>query len=156
MLVNVLAVSLWWNETLPAQLVVLWVGRDLLLMSGTYFVVKDSTVAGSIVMDPVTTPLKVNPTTLSKLNTGFQFVTLLIGIGSEQISTIFPNVDVALNCCCWLTGFTTIGSGLSYLGHSAFSVSDNIVNKRITGLSVSMKATKLKNSREEHNHSATK
>jgi phosphatidylglycerophosphate synthase len=124
--------SLWWKDTLPAELVIIWMARDLILMTSTYFLVKRKTAVGSIVMDPVTTPLKVNPTTLSKWNTAFQFITLLIGIGAEPISTILPNVDVTLTYFCWLTGCTTLGSGISYLHYSAFSGSDNIGAKRVT------------------------
>lgn len=32
------------------------------------------------VMDPVTVPIQVIPTTLSKINTGLQFITLVVGI----------------------------------------------------------------------------
>jgi hypothetical protein len=90
-------------------------------MCGTYFVVKQNTPAGKIVMDPSRTLLKVNPTMLSKLNTGLQFITLLIGIGTEHLTDIIPNFPVALNILCWATGCTTLGSGISYLQHDAFS-----------------------------------
>lgn len=127
-MINVLSVALCMNGTLPGELVLLWISRDIALMTGTYFVVKRQTAAGVIVMDPVTTPLKVNPTVISKINTGLQFLTLSIGIGIIPVATyIYPNIDQVLVGLCYLTGTTTIVSGLSYIGHSAFSDSGNIV-----------------------------
>jgi hypothetical protein len=145
-------------------------------MIATHQYVAQNTRPGMTVMDPVTVPIQVIPTTLSKINTGLQFITLVVGIvvvplpisvvavattsdtaalttivtsaietvaesyptnlDDESPSTInttnwhdFDNLflsqriyitDHILPPLCWITGATTIGSSLSYYGHSAF------------------------------------
>ena len=64
-LINVLSVSLWYTGTLPTPLVGLWLVRDVVLMTATYRYVRAHTAAGLSVLDPLTTPLQVNPTTIS-------------------------------------------------------------------------------------------
>lgn len=80
LLINVLSVSLWYSDILPTPLIVLWLGRDVVLMVGTYLMVSSSTKVGRFVVDPVNTPLKVEPTNISKVNTAFQFLTLGVGM----------------------------------------------------------------------------
>jgi phosphatidylglycerophosphate synthase len=174
--INALSISLWAIGTLPTALVGLWLIRDMILMIATHQYVAQNTSPGMAVMDPVTVPIQVIPTTLSKINTGLQFITLVIGIVAvplpdtvlvvaattsetsavptmvtaaietvtESKSTILDdnyNDTIKLNWydfnnlfllqrtyitehilspLCWMTGATTIGSSLSYYGHSAF------------------------------------
>lgn len=83
------------------------------------------------VWDPITTPLQVNPTTISKVNTALQFATLAVGIAhpvlvsSNNESAFFLvqllAAEPVLPALCWLTGATTLASLGSYIGHSAFS-----------------------------------
>ena len=169
------------NGTLPSALVGLWLIRDIVLMIATHQYVAQNTSPGRTVMDPVTVPIQVIPTTLSKINTGLQFMTLVVGIVAvplppvtvlavttqtaetavslaetivtstietvvtESCSTNLDNdhpsniytknwcdfdhlflqqrmyiTDHILPALCWMTGATTIGSSLSYYGHSAF------------------------------------
>ena len=129
-------------------------------MIATHQYVAQNTRPGMTVMDPVTVPIQVIPTTLSKINTGLQFITLVVGIVAvpsafpiitdattltaivtSTIETVSPSVmstptwydfdnlfftqrlyitDHVLPPLCWITGATTIGSSLSYYGHSAF------------------------------------
>lgn len=80
-LINVLSVSLWYSDILPTPLIVLWMGRDAALMGATVLIVKSQTKSDDhFVVDPVNTPLKVEPTNISKLNTAFQFLTLGVGM----------------------------------------------------------------------------
>lgn len=80
-LINVLSISLWYSDILPTPLIVLWFGRDVALMGATYLLVKSETKSdGRFVVDPVNTPLKVEPTNISKINTVFQFLTLGVGM----------------------------------------------------------------------------
>jgi cardiolipin synthase len=120
-LINVLSVSLWWNGTLPTPLVALWMVRDVALTAGAYLYVARNTASGMTVTDPLTTPLKINPTVTSKINTAFQFATLSVGI----LYPLYPVLSDGLTALCWITGATTCASGFSYLGYSAFSKSGN-------------------------------
>ena len=74
------------------------------------------------VVDPLTVPLKVNPTLTSKINTALQFVTLSVGI----VHPLVP-LPEALTLLCWTTGATTLASAFSYVGYSAFTDSGNPV-----------------------------
>jgi hypothetical protein len=146
------------HGTLPTALVGLWLVRDVVLMIATHQYVAENTNPGMSVMDPVTVPIQVIPTTLSKINTTFQFITLVAGIisiepmidshftlidetttdavltGTHTAADTISNwykldwllvhrmyiSDTILPTLCWITGATTIGSSLSYYGHSAF------------------------------------
>lgn len=119
-LINVLAVSLCYTGSLPTPLVALWMTRDVALTGASYWYVKQNTRKGKPVMDPLTTPLKINPTNTSKLNTALQFATLSTAI----INPIYP-LDDLLWTLCWATGATTCASGFSYLDFSAFRQSGN-------------------------------
>jgi len=123
-IINVLAASLWYNNILPTPLVSLWLLRDVAFMVGTYIYVRSNTGKGQWVADPVTTPLKVEPTMISKVNTGLQFLTLSIGLLQPIYALVPPEALVLL---CWLTGGTTIASIFSYAGMSAFTNSGNSV-----------------------------
>jgi cardiolipin synthase (CMP-forming) len=120
-IINVLSVSLCYTGTLPTPLVALWLVRDAGLTVGTYLYVARNTSSGQGVMDPWTTPLKVNPTVTSKVNTALQFATLSFAI----LAPLYPGLEMALTTLCWGTGLTTVASGFSYLGYSAFSASGN-------------------------------
>jgi len=147
-LINVLSVSLWYTGTLPTPLVALWFVKDAVLMTATYQYVaqqtstarqqrakeqqqqqqqfsqtEDADADDYYVADPLTVPLKVNPTWTSKINTALQFVTLSVGI----VHPLVP-LPEALTILCWTTGGTTLASALSYVGYSAFTDSGNVPN----------------------------
>jgi phosphatidylglycerophosphate synthase len=149
-LINALSISLWVNGTIPSALVALWLIRDVLLMVATHRFVAQNTTPGMAVMDPVTVPIQVTPTTISKFNTALQFITLTVGVvaispsesasvvadTANAASTIFcaPTTDhwndalilrifitdTVFPALCWMTGITTVVSFFSYWGHSAF------------------------------------
>jgi cardiolipin synthase len=112
LLINVLSLSLWHVDILPTPLIVLWLARDVGLMGATYLLVRSQTKSGNWVVDPVTTPYKVEPTNISKVNTALQFVTLFFGL--LQPLNYIPSG--ALESLCWITGATTVASGYSYVG----------------------------------------
>jgi cardiolipin synthase len=120
LLINVLSASLWYNGTLATPLVVLWLIKDVGLMTATYLHVSTQTRKGKIVVDPLTVPLKVEPTVTSKINTGLQFLTLSVGI----INPIC-HMEGALISLSWITGGTTVASCFSYYDYSAFRESGN-------------------------------
>jgi cardiolipin synthase (CMP-forming) len=115
-LINVLSISLWCNGTLPTPLVVLWLGKDVFLLTATYLHVFSKMEKGLSGIDPLKIPLKVNPTLMSKVNTALQFLTLSIAI----IHPVYA-MEESLNALCWITGGTTVASVLSYVGYSAFT-----------------------------------
>lgn len=123
--INTLSVSLWWRGTLPTELVLLWVVKDIILVGATYYHVASRTRQHQMVMDPATTPLKVNPTFVSKVNTGLQFLTLTVALTHP----IYSNMPDILGILCLLTGGTTVGSILSYAGKTAFVASGNEDNE---------------------------
>jgi phosphatidylglycerophosphate synthase len=120
LLINVLSASLWYTGTLATPLVVLWLIKDVGLMTATYLHVSTQTRKGKIVVDPLTVPLKVEPTVTSKINTGLQFLTLSVGIVNP-----ICHMEGALISLSWLTGGTTVASCFSYYDYSAFRESGN-------------------------------
>lgn len=95
-IINVLAASLWHNGILPTPLVTLWLARDVAFMAVTYIYVRSNTGQGNWVADPITTPLKVEPTNISKINTGLQFLTLSIGLLQPIFTLVPPEVLISL------------------------------------------------------------
>lgn len=145
--INMVSVSLWMTGTLPTALVGFWLIKDVGLMVATFLYVRQNTAVGKAVTDPLTTPLKVTPTLVSKVNTGLQFVTLSLGIVQPALAAalLADDMDTSLSLVwhalagpvlpvlCWVTGFTSLVTVASYaLGYSAFSVSDNAKNNDIT------------------------
>lgn len=122
-LINVLGLSLWHISILPAPLVFLWLTRDLGLIVGTYQMASQMKRPGDALFDPSRTALKVEPTTVGKLNTVLQFGTIAMGI-SQPVFEFSPDLLFGL---CWVTGATTIGSALSYLGGRSMTASGNRV-----------------------------
>lgn len=98
------------------------------------------------VADPLTTPLKINPTQTSKVNTALQFATLALGIVTPLYPSLFTDPLWAL---CWVTGGTTVASACSYVGYSAFSESGNVHNKKTESNGKEQTAEAGKNNEEE-------
>ena len=67
-------------------------------------------------LDPLTVPIKVQPTLTSKVNTALQFAVL-------AMATIHPlyNLEPYLGYLCWTTAGTTILALTSYMGYRGFS-----------------------------------
>lgn len=126
---------MWYTGSLPGLLVGLWVARDVGIVGSVYWLVKretvrkreskdsDTTSNQIAVMDPVNTPLKVQASFLSKVNT-----TLQIGLIALCIAGEVPAVDIPhelMTPMIWITAGTTIGSSLGYLDGSALKKSGN-------------------------------
>ena len=121
-LINVLSVSLWTQHVLPAELVALWLARDVALIIGCYHYVttKQPSLSWSSVL---TVPVpQVTPTMSSKINTTLQFATLATALCSPLLvaSSLSSSLHLVLQPLCWATGITTIISGASYLGNEGF------------------------------------
>ena len=100
------------NETiLPLWCVLTWVSRDILLI---YFSYRAAAIAAKgrdhNVADPSRTPLKVDPTMISKMNTLLQFATIGCGIGVGLDMVSLPVV----HGLCYATTITTVMSGIHY------------------------------------------
>ncbi|CAB9498672.1 Probable cardiolipin synthase (CMP-forming) [Seminavis robusta] len=119
--INVLAGSLWYTGVLPTPLVALWLARDLALIVGCASYVRYHSENSAHAFDPSVTPLKVNPTLLSKANTALQFTTVGMGI----VYPLGVIADPVLTGVCYATGMTTLGSGIQYVLYSAFEDSGN-------------------------------
>jgi cardiolipin synthase len=112
-LINGLAVSLWYSGILPTPLTLLWATKDVLLLSGTAWYLYQQHQTINILSNSIATkPLTVTPSLLGKVNTGLQFATLWAGI-LTPVTTMHP---MLLPSLCWVTGLTTVGSVLSYTG----------------------------------------
>lgn len=129
--ISSLSLTLWYTETLPGALVGLWVARDVGIVFSVYYLVKQETLKklGSgnttnyAVMDPQNTPLKVQASLLSKINTSLQIGLIALGIAGE-VPAVEIDADL-MSFLCWVTAGTTIGSTIGYFGGSAFRKSGN-------------------------------
>lgn len=136
-LISVMSLTLCYTGALPGMLVGLWVARDVGILGSVYWLVRQETRrkqdssnqdggGGShsiAVMDPQNTPLKVQASFMSKVNT-----TLQIGLIALAIAGDVPAIDIPpelMTSLIWMTAGTTIGSSLGYLDGSAMKKSGN-------------------------------
>jgi cardiolipin synthase (CMP-forming) len=116
-LINGLAVSLWYANILPSPLVALWAIKDIVLLSGTaWYLQREQRTINFFSNSIATQPLTVTPSLLGKVNTGLQFTTLLVGLLTPIVSNTVLLLPEMLQSLCWVTGVTTMGSVLSYTG----------------------------------------
>jgi cardiolipin synthase (CMP-forming) len=121
-LVNSLGVSLWYAGILPTPLVIVWAMKDIILFCGTgWYLYQEQHTVNFVSNSAGTKPLTVTPTVLGKASTGLQFATLSVGILSPVVGPDVLPPEVLHNLC-WITGFTTVASVLSYTGRSGFKV----------------------------------
>ena len=125
-MVNTLAVSLWYTALLPGPVVGIWLARDVGLVVTSFAFVANRTKGGESVINPSTTPLKVQPSTISKVNTVLQFLTISSGM-AQPLLGLEPSIVLGL---CWITGGTTILSGLGYVGGKSMIESGNESQKQ--------------------------
>ena len=134
--ISILSLTMWYTNSLPGMLVGLWIARDVGIVGSVYWLVRMETVRkrdddvstannnnNIAVMDPTSTPLKVQASFLSKVNT-----TLQIGLIALCIAGELPSVDIPpefMTSLIWITAGTTIGSSLGYLDGSALKKSGN-------------------------------
>jgi cardiolipin synthase len=129
-LINGLAVSLWYTGILPTPLIALWASKDIILLAGTgWYLYQEKHTVNFFDNSVTTKPLTVTPTMLGKVNTGLQFGTLAIGILTPVMGSTFPSF--LLPSLCWVTGITTIGSVFSYTGRAGVKTSkDGLVHNK--------------------------
>lgn len=135
-MVNVLAASLWYTTVLPGPVVALWMSRDVILISAAYHRASSVTKEGDDVMNPAKTPLKVQPTMISKVNTVMQFMTIAGGMAHALYA--IPSLDVVLGLC-WASAGTTMASLLSYADGEAMIASGNKFRDKVRSRTVALR-----------------
>ncbi|XP_011695399.1 PREDICTED: probable cardiolipin synthase (CMP-forming) [Wasmannia auropunctata] len=115
LLVGTLFLSLAWVGLIPVPLTCLVVTRDVVLVTAASYIRYRSLPPPKTwarYFDPTHATVQLAPTLTSKLNTGVQ-LTLVAG---TLAAPVFHFVDhPILQCLCYLTAFTTIAGGVSYL-----------------------------------------
>ena len=94
-MINTLATSLWYNSLLPGPVVGIWLARDIGLIVTSYAAVSRATKRGHATINPATTPLKIKPTLISKVNTAFQFLTISGGM-AQPLLGLSPDIVMGL------------------------------------------------------------
>lgn len=122
--VNSIAFSLSSVNILPLWSAGLWLGRDILLIGMSYRNAALSSVGrGHAVIDPSKTPLTIEPSTIGRINTLFQFCTIggALGVAAFADLNALQCIDLGgftldpVHGMCYLTCGTTVLSGLGYL-----------------------------------------
>ena len=126
--VGVTSATLWYTSVLPGPLVLLWVGRDIAMVGSVYWFVaqknaENGNAKRAAVMDPLRTPLKLQASMLSKVNTTLQIGLIALGIASQVPSIALP--PELMTSLVWITAGTTVGSTIGYLDGSALKRSGN-------------------------------
>ncbi|XP_063992079.1 probable cardiolipin synthase (CMP-forming) [Diachasmimorpha longicaudata] len=115
LLVGSLFLSLAWVELIPMPLTVLVVARDVGLIAAASYIRYRSLPAPKTLtryFDPTHATVQLAPTLTSKLNTAVQ----LSLVASTLAAPVFHFVDhPLLQGLCYLTAFTTVAGGISYL-----------------------------------------
>ena len=129
--ISTLSCTLCYTGTLPGMLVGLWVVRDVGVFGSAYWMVRQETLRNNqnssdsniAVMDPLNTPLKVQASLMSKVNTTLQIGLIALGIAGDVPTIHIP--PELMTSLIWVTAGTTIVSTLGYLDGSALRNSGN-------------------------------
>jgi len=112
-MVGCLTGGLAWKGLLPMELAAVILGRDAVLIAASFAIRAYERPAGSPFFDTThSATFEIVPSTLSKVNTGLQFA--LLGATLSHFYCLWPTV-AALQPLWWVTGSTTVASGLGYL-----------------------------------------
>ena len=115
-LIGSLSLGLVYKGLLPVPLMVLIVGRDVLLVASIFYIRYVEKPMDAPFFDTTTSAtVQMNPSTLSKVNTVLQFAMVGATIGHYMMG--MPTIE-QLEPLWWITGATTLTSGLSYLNGS--------------------------------------
>ena len=129
--ISTLSCTLCYTGTLPGMLVGLWVVRDVGVFGSAYWMVRQETLRNNqnnsdsniAIMDPLNTPLKVQASLMSKVNTTLQIGLIALGIAGDVPTIHIP--PELMTSLIWVTAGTTIVSTLGYLDGSALRNSGN-------------------------------
>ncbi|CEF62069.1 Cardiolipin synthase [Strongyloides ratti] len=118
-LVSVLFVTLTYSQLIPWQLTTLVLSRDISLIIGGFikrYQILQKPVTFKRFFDPSVDPVKMLPTFISKINTTLQLSLVAFSLAAPIFD--FTN-HPALTALCWITAYTTVHSGLQYIGGKA-------------------------------------
>jgi phosphatidylglycerophosphate synthase len=168
--INGLAISLWYSGLLPTPIILLWGGKDATLLSGTaYLLHKKYNSINFFTTSLTEKPLTVTPSTVAKANTALQFLTIGVAIVTPVATSFPPMLLESLWCAfffgglvarftpytvlflllasiyfalfSWITGASTIGSSFSYMSKTGFRVDDAIGKEKKENGEASKKGT---------------
>lgn len=126
--INCVALSLSSVDILPIWCVGIWIGKDIILCAGTYRNVALATKgSGHALIDPSRTPLKIEPTFISQINTLLQFGTIWVGLGVASVDIPYDDLVHGLS---WISCVTTFASCMSYLDGKSMKKSGNPDDKK--------------------------
>ena len=111
MLVACTGLALGWVGVLPIPLLILIVGRDALLVGGSFYFRAKTKRPDEAFFGLSTVDWKVEPSTLSKANTALQLLLVLAGVGHAGWALPPAEVITALS---WTVAGTTLASGWGY------------------------------------------
>ncbi|XP_012542038.2 probable cardiolipin synthase (CMP-forming) isoform X2 [Monomorium pharaonis] len=115
LLVGTLFLSLAWVGLIPVPLTCLVVSRDVVLVTAASYIRYRSLPPPKTLaryFDPTHATVQLAPTLTSKLNTGVQ-LSLVAGTLAAPVYHFVGHP--ILQCLCYITAFTTIAGGISYL-----------------------------------------
>jgi cardiolipin synthase len=113
-----MAVGLTASGLLPWPVAFVVVGRDVLLVLGSFIIRAREKRATDAFFDLSTTTFHIKPSLLSKVNTFTQFVLLCSTFGSFAVG--WPSAAM-IEPLWYITPITTIASGLGYLNGSGLN-----------------------------------
>uniref|UniRef100_A0A0N5C040 cardiolipin synthase (CMP-forming) n=1 Tax=Strongyloides papillosus TaxID=174720 RepID=A0A0N5C040_STREA len=118
-LVSVLFVTLTYSGLIPWQLTGLVLARDISLITGGFikrYQILQKPITLQRFFDPSVDPVEMKPTLMSKINTALQLSLVAFSLTAPIFD--FTN-HPALTALCWVTAYTTLHSGLQYIGGKA-------------------------------------
>eukprot|EP01038_Epipyxis_sp_PR26KG_P009945 gene9945-13378_t len=115
-MIGSLCIGLLYQNLLPLPLVGIIVGRDVLLVCASFYMRGQERPQDAAFFETKdSSTFDITPSYFSKANTGLQFLLLTSTLSSFSFG--FPAV-IYIEPLWWITGCTTIGSGIGYLDGS--------------------------------------
>ena len=114
--VAALSIGLCYKGLIPLGLASIIIGRDVILIIGSFIIRIRERPPGSPFFDTTySATFEIAPSVLSKINTAFQFTLVAFTIGNFGLG--IPSLAY-IEPLWWITAVTTIGSGIGYIdGH---------------------------------------
>jgi len=119
--------SMAWNGLLPWQLVALMMGRDCALVAGVLIQRSQTRKEGEPFFNLQSINFEVNPSLLSKVNTGLQMGFAALALAQPVFGLLTPEY---LDRLCWFVGASTFLSGVGYIGKSGMKPMKRILASR--------------------------
>lgn len=116
--VGCLTAGLCYQGLIPIPLTILILGRDFLLLSGTMYIRLKDRPSFNTFFDLTKSSFDISPSFLSRANTFMQFSLIMSTLSCHVFE--YPTI-VMLEPLWYVTGLTTLGSGMGYLiGYGGF------------------------------------